>query len=328
MFRLRLAACGSGRRRGVLASGKRLLNVIHAGDPVCIVARICVTRIRACVTRFEKAASTIAFCGAVGRGSISGKLRIDRGDCGRVILCCLGPGAGKLIRKVKAMTSISAPMPKRVRPRTPEPFACNARLIALCLAGDQTAWNRLIQQCEPLVFSYARSLCRNAEDASDITSHVFLRLFHSLHTYREGHSFRSWLFRIVHNIFIDLYVRNSEHGHLSLDASPVKEQAAYVNWLVDTAGCPETAYLEKEGLQRMVAGMDHLTRRQRQALLLFVQGHSYEEIAMVTGLSMGTVKSRINRARNALSAHLEEEEAFAHGKSRSHCQRRRKGAAR
>jgi RNA polymerase sigma-70 factor (ECF subfamily) len=225
------------------------------------------------------------------------------------------------------MTSIPSPGQNSVRPPTSDPFACSARLIELCLAGDQAAWDRLIQQCEHLIFSYARSLCGNAEDASDITSHVFLRLFHSLHTYREGRSFRSWLLRIVHNIYIDVYVRNSEHGHLSLDASPVKGHSAYANWLVDTTGSPETAFLEQETVQRMVEGLCHLPRHQRQALLLFVQGRSYKEIAIVTGLSMGTVKSRISRARSTLSAHLEAEEALGHRKSRSLHPRRRKGAA-
>ncbi|HLV81427.1 MAG TPA: sigma-70 family RNA polymerase sigma factor [Chthonomonadaceae bacterium] len=199
-------------------------------------------------------------------------------------------------------------------PRLPRPVFNSPRverldpllLIERCKAGDPAAWNELIHRYEGLIYSFARSLCHNAADASDVAAQVLLRLYQSLHTFRNGAPFKSWLFRIVRNTYIDDCVRDSENGHLSLDAGAGPDgETVPGREVVDPAPSPETICLEREMVRRLAEGIHHLPAYQRQVLALYARGRSYEEIAQATGVSMGTVKSRLNRARRTLHERLE-----------------------
>ncbi|HZT42566.1 MAG TPA: sigma-70 family RNA polymerase sigma factor [Chthonomonadaceae bacterium] len=178
-------------------------------------------------------------------------------------------------------------------------------LIERCKSGERSAWKELIRRFENLIFAYAQSLCHNPTDASDITSEVFLRLFVGLPTFRPGKSsFRTWLLHIVHNTYIDVCVRDSHRRHLSLNE---KQQPASNRYeLVDPAASPEAVCVHQEQLRSLTEAIRTLPAYQRQVLDLFVAGRSYKEIAALTGHSMGTVKSRINRARTTLRQRLEE----------------------
>ncbi|HZT42831.1 MAG TPA: sigma-70 family RNA polymerase sigma factor [Chthonomonadaceae bacterium] len=199
-------------------------------------------------------------------------------------------------------------------PRLPRPLIASPRverldplpLIERCKAGDRAAWDELIRRYEGLIYSFARSLCHNTADASDVAAHVLLRLYQSLHTFRNGAPFKSWLFRIVRNTYIDVCVRDSENGHLSLDAGSSRDgESSPGREVVDPSPTPETICLEREMVERLAEGIHHLPAYQRQVLDLYARGRSYEEIAQATGVSMGTVKSRLNRARRTLHERLE-----------------------
>jgi len=196
-------------------------------------------------------------------------------------------------------------------------------LIECCKAGEPRAWNELVRRYESLIFSFARSLCGNTADAADITAEVFVRLFNSLHTFRRGAtSFRSWLFRIIHNTYVDVCIRDNNHGHLSLDAPLSAEEPGDGHEVVDDAPSPEMLLLSRDQLQRLAEGIQNLPAYQRQVLALYVKGRSYEQIAAETGLSMGTVKSRLNRARKTLQERLEADERLPDRQLRLHRPRR------
>ena len=183
---------------------------------------------------------------------------------------------------------------------TPE----QTQLLLRCKAGDHAAWNTLVRRYENLIYHFARSLSGNDSDAGDITALVFLRLLSSLHLYQNGRSFNAWLLRIVHNIYLDACVRDSHRACLSLDAS-LHPGEPIGRLLSGTDVSPEAVCLHKERARRLEEGIQCLPAHQREALGLFVRGRSYEEIAHSTGVSLGTVKSRINRARQTLITHLE-----------------------
>jgi len=179
-------------------------------------------------------------------------------------------------------------------------------LFERCLAGNSAAWDTLIRRYEKSVYKFAYSLCRNHEEAGDIAGQVFLRLYQNLHTFRNEASFTSWLFRIVRNTYLDLCVRPAHKNHLSLDASPTNdnEQSAGRD-IMDPAPSPETLCMENETAQILSKAIQHLPAYQRQVLRMYhSEGKSYEEIAEATGLSLGTVKSRLNRARTMLRERL------------------------
>ena len=140
----------------------------------------------------------------------------------------------------------------------------------------------------------------------DIAGQVFLRLYQNLHTFRNEASFTSWLFRIVRNTYLDLCVRPAHKSHLSLDASPNNDSEPNAGRdIMDPAPSPETLCLESETAQMLAKAIHHLPAYQRQVLRMYhTEGKSYEEIAAATGLSIGTVKSRLNRARTMLRERL------------------------
>jgi RNA polymerase sigma-70 factor (ECF subfamily) len=179
-------------------------------------------------------------------------------------------------------------------------------LIERCKSGDTAAWDQLIHRYEKSVYKFAYSLCRNHEEAGDIAGQVFLRLYQNLHTFRNEASFTSWLFRIVRNTYLDLCVRPAHRGHLSLDAGPASDNEPSAGRdIMDPSPSPEAVCLENETAQLLAKAIHHLPAYQRQVLRMYhTEGKSYEEIAEATGLSIGTVKSRLNRARTMLRERL------------------------
>ena len=179
-------------------------------------------------------------------------------------------------------------------------------LLNRCKAGDSMAWDTLIRRYEKSVYKFAYSLCRNHEEAGDIAGQVFLRLYQNLHTFRNEASFTSWLFRIVRNTYLDLCVRPAHKNHLSLDASPTNDNEPSAGRdIMDPSPSPETVCMENETAQMLSKAIQHLPDYQRQVLKMYhSEGKSYEEIAETTGLSIGTVKSRLNRARTMLRERL------------------------
>lgn len=179
-------------------------------------------------------------------------------------------------------------------------------LLDRCKAGDQSAWSTLVRRYEKSVYKFAYSLCRNHEEAGDIAGQVFLRLYQNLHTFRNEASFTSWLFRIVRNTYLDLCVRPAHRSHLSLDSGPNNDaEPAAGRDIMDPSPTPEAICMEHETASLLSKAIHHLPAYQRQVLRMYhSEGKSYEEIAEATGLSIGTVKSRLNRARNMLRERL------------------------
>jgi len=186
------------------------------------------------------------------------------------------------------------------------PSTSEVVLLERCKKGESAAWDTLIRKYEKSVYKFAYSLCRNHEEAGDIAGQVFLRLYQNLHTFRNEASFTSWLFRIVRNTYLDLCVRPAHRGHLSLDAGPNNDSEPSAGRdIMDPSPSPEAVCMEHEVSQLLAKAIMHLPAYQRQVLRMYhTEGKSYEEIAEATGLSIGTVKSRLNRARNMLRERL------------------------
>jgi RNA polymerase sigma-70 factor (ECF subfamily) len=186
-------------------------------------------------------------------------------------------------------------------------YITEAVLLDRCKSGDANAWDQLIRRYEKSVYKFAYSLCRNHEEAGDIAGQVFLRLYQNLHTFRNEASFTSWLFRIVHNTYLDLCIRPAHRSHLSLDAGPNNDEESFAGRdIMDPSPSPETLCMEHETARLLAKAIHHLPAYQRQVLRMYhTEGKSYEEIAATTGLSIGTVKSRLNRARNMLRERLD-----------------------
>jgi RNA polymerase sigma-70 factor, ECF subfamily len=177
----------------------------------------------------------------------------------------------------------------------------DALLIERARGGDLDAFNLLVQRHERAVYAVCLRYLRVPEAAEDVTQDTFIRAWRALDTFRNdaGEGFRTWLLTIASNRARDVLRSNARRPADSLDdrlddeERPWEPEAADETPL-DFAARGELAELLERALGRL--GPD-----QRLAIVLGdIQGHSYEDIAAITGVALGTVKSRINRGRARL----------------------------
>jgi RNA polymerase sigma-70 factor (ECF subfamily) len=175
-------------------------------------------------------------------------------------------------------------------------------LIAQARRGDLDAFNQIVVAYQSLAYSVAYRTLQDEEAAADAVQDSFVKAFRGLLSFHGG-SFKSWLIRIVVNTCYDLLRSRQRHPQESIDDLP--EEGAYSPYLVDPAESPERHAERMELSEIIELGISGLPPDQRLALTLCdVHGYSYEEISTIADMPMGTVKSRINRARSRLRAFL------------------------
>ena len=160
-------------------------------------------------------------------------------------------------------------------------------------------WEAIVREHSARVYRLAYRLTGNRHDAEDLTQEVFVRVFRSLSTYTPG-TFEGWLHRITTNLFLDQARRRQR---IRMDAMG-EDGDRYP--AVDGRDGPERAF-EHENLDVDVQrALDDLPPEYRAAVVLCdIEGLSYEEIAVTLGIKLGTVRSRIHRARARLRVSLE-----------------------
>jgi RNA polymerase sigma-70 factor, ECF subfamily len=176
-------------------------------------------------------------------------------------------------------------------------------------AGDVSAFNQLVTEHWDRIFSRAFSLLRNREDAEEVAQDTFLRAQRALPGFEGGAAFGAWLYRIATNLSHNKYWYWHSRGKavsFSLDAPIGEEQdGSWHDLIADDAVGPCREAANNEFLARVAAGLEKLKPHYREILILrIVKGQDYEEIAEELELSIGTVKSRISRAREALRVEI------------------------
>ena len=183
-----------------------------------------------------------------------------------------------------------------------------AALIERCAAGDEFACADLVAEHERMVYQLALNLLGDREEALDVSQEVFLRVFRMLHRFRGQSSLRTWIFRIVVN-----QARNRQrwwrrrHVRQQVSLALHIEQHGELPAQCDAATDPDRAFDRKQLAHRLRRALDALPFDQRTVIVLReVDGLSYDEIAFSLGVTLGTVKARLTRARQALRACLQE----------------------
>ena len=162
--------------------------------------------------------------------------------------------------------------------------------------GDEDAFAQLVGLHEKKVYGLALRMCGNPEDAADAAQEAFLAAWKGLPRFRGEAGFSTWLYRLTANAAIDHLRRvKRQRGEVSLDGGGPGLDA------VDDAPSPQAQAEETELREAVAEGLSMLSEDHRQALLLReLRGLSYEEIASELRVDLGTVKSRISRARGSL----------------------------
>ena len=191
-------------------------------------------------------------------------------------------------------------------------------LIRKAKQGDMLAFEELILKHEKIVYNLALRMMNHSEDAMDISQEVFLKAYRSLANFDERSAFSTWLYRITHNTCIDEIRKRKGKQTYSLEEDLESEDGSMQRQVADDGDTPEESLMRKEQKSEILRALDTLSEEHKAAIILRdVKGMSYEEIAEILDLSLGTVKSRINRARNQLKTEIlkireQNEKSFRH----------------
>ena len=164
--------------------------------------------------------------------------------------------------------------------------------------GDASAFEELVKLYEKRVYALTLRMCKNPEDAAEAAQEAFLSAWQGLPFFRGDASFSTWLYRLASNACIDLLRRETRHRDAAGPSFNDEEAAVDAT---DPAPLPQEALERKELKEQIEDGLRALTPDHRQVLILREMHQlSYDEIAGALELDVGTVKSRINRARKQL----------------------------
>lgn len=179
-------------------------------------------------------------------------------------------------------------------------------------AGDTAAFSELVSLYQDRIFAKVLGILRNRQDAEEITQDTFIRAQRGLPAFRGTSSFSTWLYQIATNLARNRYWywwRRRRDSSLSLDC-PIGEESdmTLVDVLPDEELSPVELTINNEFVNRVSECMSELKNAHKEILVMRnVKNMAYEDIAEELGLSIGTVKSRIARARDALRSLMGEE---------------------
>lgn len=190
-----------------------------------------------------------------------------------------------------------------------EEVALDRLLVDRFKQGDSSAFDEMVRRYWDRIYAMVHQLLRNQQDAEEVTQDAFIRAHRGLVNFRGDSAFSTWLYQIATNLARNRYWywwRRKRDKSISFDqpvgddnSTPLSEMIAAE---VET---PEDATVTQELVDRIAVGMEKLGAKHREILILRnVKNLSYEEIAVILGLSVGTVKSRIARARESLRSRL------------------------
>lgn len=172
-------------------------------------------------------------------------------------------------------------------------------LIKLCLEGRVHAFTTLLNKYKNSIYNFVYRMIPDREQAKDITQEVFIKIFNSIHNYNPQYTFTSWLYKIAANLCID-YLRKPTMKTIQYDQLIIKPELHTHKNLEDID--------KKDMIEKVLALLPYDYRV--VIVLRHIENQSYEEIAKILNLPIGTVKIRIHRARELFKAKWEELETI------------------
>ena len=167
--------------------------------------------------------------------------------------------------------------------------------------GVTSAFEILVQKYQARIYTLCRYLLKNSQDADDAAQDTFVKAFQGLKSFEPTSSFYTWLYRIAVNTCLD-YKRKSSLQSFYAPAD-IRER---LDMVPSKGPSPESAYAAKESIRALQAALNSVSEKLRIVIVLKeIEGLPYEEIAKILDVSVGTVKSRISRAREALRKIME-----------------------
>jgi len=182
-----------------------------------------------------------------------------------------------------------------------------AVLVQRCAAKDEDACADLVAEHQRMVYQLSLNLLGDHNEALDLSQEVFLRVFRTIHTFRGHAALRTWIYRIVINQARNRqrwWRRRHRAQQVSLDQH-IHDHGELPD--SNNGGSPDRVLGQKQLADRIRIALEHLPFDQKTAIVLReIDGLSYEEIGFTLNVAVGTVKSRLARAREALRGQLRE----------------------
>lgn len=186
-------------------------------------------------------------------------------------------------------------------------------LIERAQKGDRGALDTLVRKHERRAYQYAYRLTSNPEEASDVVADAFVRVYSALQNFKGQSAFTTWLYRILTNCYLDLRKKEKSRATLSLEAALTTPEGEMERQVEDDAPSPHALFERGERQRAVEAASAQLPEYQRAMIVMYhAESMSYEEIAEALDLPIGTVKSRLNRARLSLRQLLVPNEELFH----------------
>ena len=178
-------------------------------------------------------------------------------------------------------------------------------LIQLCKDGDREAFNQLIAQYQKQVFNIAYGMLSDYEDASDAAQEVFVKVYRSIASFKGQSSFSTWIYRICANVCNDSLRKRQRRG-ITVSLENDDDDGAITEIPSDNP-TPEESVMMNEKQRAVREAINSLSDEYREIIVYSdINQLSYDEISKILKCPGGTVKSRLNRARNALRKILSE----------------------
>ena len=172
-------------------------------------------------------------------------------------------------------------------------------IVEKVLKGDMDAFSQIIDKYEKMVYNLAYRIFNNTSDAEDMTQEIFIKIYKNIYKCEGKQSIKTWVYTIAYNTCIDEVRKRKGKNNISLDMEIEGEENSFSLNIPSNEHTPESALLEKEGLLEIEQAINSLNEVNKTLIFLRdIKGLSYNEISEIMQLNIGTVKSRLNRARN------------------------------
>jgi len=191
-------------------------------------------------------------------------------------------------------------------------MASESEIIQRVIDGDVNAFEELVLANQKNVYNLALKMTRNEEDALDISQEVFIRVYQRLATFRKESRFSVWIYRIAYNLAVDfLRAKKQDSVMFSLNQERDNDDFSPLE-IPDLRNLPEDSVIRSETRKIIADSIDNLPQKHREVLVMReITDMSYEDIAKTLHVSVGTVKSRLARARLKLAEILNENGTFS-----------------
>lgn len=176
------------------------------------------------------------------------------------------------------------------------------KLIERATNGDSSSFSRLMELHERRMYAVALRICANREDAQDCLQESMLRIYRSINSFKGQSSFATWVYRVTMNTCLDELRKKKNKQNTSLDG------LLDMGWSpVDDTSSPEKHAVDSEVQKCLRAAIAELPEDMRAAVVFRdIQGFTYDEIAQMLNINVGTIKSRISRGREKLREKLKQ----------------------